>query len=51
MGAHLDRQGELSIDAVAGLVALLWCHFVGDGSLRWLGFVDCEKERVLVRSG
>ena len=26
--AHLDSQGELSIDAVAGLGALLWCHFV-----------------------
>lgn len=24
--AHLDRQGKLGVDAVGGLVALLWCH-------------------------
>lgn len=24
--AHLDSQGQLSVDAVVGLAALLWCH-------------------------
>lgn len=27
--AHLDRQRKLGVDAVGGLVALLWCHFCG----------------------
>ena len=26
INAHLDRQGKLGVDAVAGLAALLWCH-------------------------
>lgn len=45
--AHLDRQCQLGIDTVGGLVALLWRHCVGVLAVipvvAGLKCVDCRK--------